>query len=89
MDVFETPNDYGYEDLSIPIPDLSVVEHLRSVLPESREDAYQFVDVEFEAAAEEVYAEIGRPTLDLEAGWTIFGQMRGPLHKMYDDSVIY
>ena len=49
----------------------------------------KFVDVEFEAAAEGVYAEIGRPTLDLVAGWTIFGQMRGPHHKVYDHSVVY
>ena len=89
MDVFETPNDYGYEDLSITISDLSVVEHIREMLPDSREEAYRFVDVEFEAAAEEVYAEIGKPALNLEAGWRIYGQMRGLLDAMYDNSVVY
>ena len=89
MDVFETPNNYGYEDLSIPIPDLSIVEHLRSLLPEVREEAYRFVDAEFGAAAEKVYTEIGKPALNLETGWKIFGQMRGLLHVVHDNSVVY
>ena len=86
LNVFEVPEEYGYDDLSIKV-DIDVVEHLRSTLEETREEAYRFVDDEFKAAAEEVYAELGMPPLTLEQGWQIFAAMRGPLHRMYDDSM--
>ncbi|KAI0739840.1 hypothetical protein C8Q80DRAFT_1112091, partial [Daedaleopsis nitida] len=85
-DIYEDPESYGYEDLGICV-DVSVVEHLRSKLVVTREEAFRFVDDDFKAAAEEVYAEIGSPQLVLERGWAIFGDMRGRLHNMLDTYV--
>lgn len=83
LDIYENPEAYGYEDLSIPV-NSEVVNALRNQLEVTREDAFRFVDDEFKAAAEEVYGELGRPNLAIDQGWAIFSTMRDRLHAMYD-----
>ncbi|KAI0749543.1 hypothetical protein C8Q80DRAFT_1119793 [Daedaleopsis nitida] len=73
-DIYEDPESYGYEDLGIPV----------DIRASSR-----FVDDEFKAAAEEVYAELGSPELALECGWAIFGDMPSRLHNMLDTYSTY
>lgn len=85
LDVYASPESYGYDDLSIQV-DTDVVNSLRKQLDVTREDAFRFVDHEFKAAADEVYSEIGSPVLVLDQGWTIFSSMRGHLHAMYDST---
>ncbi len=63
-DIYELPQEYGYEDMKIPV-NIEVVEALRSQLSVTREEVFRFVSPEFQAAAEEVYAEIGKPELEL------------------------
>lgn len=84
MDFFVRPHRYGGERLSIPVP-VDVVDELRKTLPISREEAFKWVDDEFAAAAEEVYAEIGSPERTLSTGWAVFARMTPLLHAMYDN----
>ncbi|KAI1781874.1 hypothetical protein LXA43DRAFT_590306 [Ganoderma leucocontextum] len=85
LDVYENPEAYGYDDLSIPV-EHEVVEGLRQQLEVTRSEAFRFVDDEFKAAAEEVYSEIGKPILAIDQGWAIFSSMRVHLHAMYESS---
>lgn len=80
MDVFSVPESYGYEDIRVPV-DVDVVEHLRGQIAESRDEAFRFVPDQFKAAAEEVYAVLGRPQLDLGSGWRVFAQMQAKLRS--------
>jgi hypothetical protein len=42
---------------------------------EERKKAYRFISREFEALADGVYLDLGRPTITLELGWAIFTLM--------------
>ncbi|KAI0641517.1 hypothetical protein C8Q79DRAFT_1014440 [Trametes meyenii] len=81
MNIYEACHAFGYQDIRIPV-DVEVVEHLRSKLPESREEAFRFVSDEFKAGAEKVYAGLGKPQLALEDGWEIFAQMQAKLRMI-------
>ncbi|KAI0752401.1 hypothetical protein C8Q80DRAFT_1266961 [Daedaleopsis nitida] len=80
---------YGCEDLSIPVTDMGLVRRLRDELPVTREEAFRFVDDEFDAAAWEAYAEIGSPELSVETGWATFSRMGAVLQRMHDATYVY
>lgn len=75
------PEAYNGQRLSVPV-DYNIVEELRAQLPVSREEAFRWVDDEFAAQADEVYANIGSPPLSLRSGWQIFSQMSPMLEEV-------
>lgn len=68
------PHDFGGEHCGIPVS-MTVLDELRDNLPISREEAFRWVDREFELAAEDVYRKVGSPTLTLQTGWDVFARM--------------
>lgn len=82
--IFTCPEAYGGERYSVPVP-REVIQALRENLDVSQEEAFHWVSDEFMAAAEEVFFEIGSPTLSLDSGWDTFVKMDTALTRMYDD----
>ncbi|KAI0629562.1 hypothetical protein C8Q77DRAFT_1065176 [Trametes polyzona] len=81
MDVYCNPEEFGYQDLRIPV-DVNLVEHLRKLLPDSREEVFRFVSDDFRAAAEQAYAELGCPPFCLKHGWEIYKDIQLRLRAM-------
>ena len=67
-------------DLNIPVS-RSIVEELRSEIPVERENAFRFVDDDFKARMETMYANMGRPELSLSNGWSLFRELRNRIHR--------
>jgi hypothetical protein len=81
--IFTCPEAYGGERYSQPIPSEATLA-LRNNLEISREEAFRWVSDEFAAAAAEIYAEIGSPSLSLDSGWDVFVTMAPLLARMYE-----
>ena len=82
--IFTCPEAYGGERYSQPVPSEATT-ILRNNLEISREAALRWVSDEFAAAANEVYVEIGSPSLSLDSRWDVFAMMAPLLEHMYDE----
>jgi hypothetical protein len=51
------------------------IDSLRADLQVSRKEAFRWVSDEFEAVADNVYAELGSPLLTIQTAWEIFSSM--------------
>ncbi|KAG6905157.1 hypothetical protein DXG01_004495, partial [Tephrocybe rancida] len=71
---FTVPDLYGGKDCRISV-DLTTINALRATIPVTREDAMQWVDVDFADCAQVAYILIGSPALEPLSGWNIFGDM--------------
>lgn len=72
--LMESPDQAGGIDCLVPVPS-AAIQTLRDFVTENvgpRDDFFQWVDNEFQALADEVYAELGSPKLTLENSWDIF-----------------
>ncbi|KAJ7429792.1 hypothetical protein B0H11DRAFT_2181067 [Mycena galericulata] len=72
--VFDMPEEYGLENLAIPITQVAVDE-LRSLIDTPREDTFRWVSDEFDALALQVYEGLGSPKMEARTGWAIFNAM--------------
>ncbi|KAJ7266659.1 hypothetical protein C8J57DRAFT_1068487 [Mycena rebaudengoi] len=72
--VFDMPEDYGLENLSIPVTQ-EAIDELRSLIDTPREEAFRWVSDEFDALASEVYDGLGSPRMETLTGWAIFNAM--------------
>ncbi|KAJ7842013.1 hypothetical protein B0H14DRAFT_2512073 [Mycena olivaceomarginata] len=72
--VFDMPEEYGLENLAIPVTQV-VVDELRSLIDTPREDAFRWVSDVFDALALRVYEGLGSPKMEARTGWAIFNAM--------------
>ncbi|KAJ7862259.1 hypothetical protein B0H14DRAFT_3614015 [Mycena olivaceomarginata] len=72
--VFDMPEEYGLENLAIPVTQV-VVDELRSLIDTPREDAFRWVSDAFDALALRVYEGLGSPKMEARTGWAIFNAM--------------
>ncbi|KAJ7712307.1 hypothetical protein B0H14DRAFT_2645370 [Mycena olivaceomarginata] len=72
--VFDMPEEYGLENLAIPVTQV-VVDELRSLIDTPREDAFRWVSDAFDALALWVYEGLGSPKMEAWTGWAIFNAM--------------
>ncbi|THU81695.1 hypothetical protein K435DRAFT_693004 [Dendrothele bispora CBS 962.96] len=82
--VLQSPECYGYRRWDIPIPQ-SAIDVLRGKIPVSRDEAFRWVDDEFNLAAQSAYQEIGSPELRCCNGWDIYKDMLDKLLEMYGE----
>ncbi|KAJ7841991.1 hypothetical protein B0H14DRAFT_3693007 [Mycena olivaceomarginata] len=66
--VFDMPEEYGLENLAIPVTQV-VVDELRSLIDTPREDAFRWVSDVFDALALRVYEGLGSPKMEARTGW--------------------
>lgn len=78
-DIFTSPAKYGGEKCAISIPK-AAIDVMRERLPVTREEAFQFVNPEFAAKADEIWNQIGRPVCNLKNAWQIFEMMLPHFH---------
>ncbi|KAH9916465.1 uncharacterized protein B0H18DRAFT_1124196 [Fomitopsis serialis] len=71
-DLWISPEDFGHERISIPVPRDAVETMRRKRLPSSRDAAYSWVDQDFAKRAEQAYDLLGCPLLAKETGWDVF-----------------
>jgi hypothetical protein len=68
------------ESVSLTARDCSIsvnpdtIRHLREAYggDNARQRAFSFVTPEFQAEADDIYVELGRPEISLETGWNVF-----------------
>ncbi|KAF8579620.1 hypothetical protein K439DRAFT_1648436 [Ramaria rubella] len=72
--IFTSPQAYGGEHCSIPIPQ-DAINALHAELLLSRQSVFQFVDEEFANHAGQVWHQLGSPPCSVSSGWEIFTKM--------------
>ncbi|KAJ7312478.1 hypothetical protein DFH08DRAFT_717654 [Mycena albidolilacea] len=80
-DAFNHPQNFGGLDCRIPIPK-AAVDEMRRILAEEvgpRENHLSWFSAEFAALAENIYTQIGKPTLSLDTAWDVFQKMSVPM----------
>lgn len=71
-EAYNNPGKWGGRDCLIPV-EVKVIDEMITEL--GGEDLLEFVSQVLAKKYEEVYEEIGSPTLSLRTGWTIFSTM--------------
>ncbi len=81
--LMESPDQAGGIDCLVPVPS-SAIQTLRDYVTENvgpREDYFRWVDIDFQALANLVHAELGLPKLTFENSWDIFRVMAPRLEQ--------
>ena len=60
-----------YENYGIKV-DQAVINAIHAKMPVTWAHSMRWVDDKFEKAREDIYNEVGRPTLSMTIGWSIF-----------------
>ncbi|KAJ7769746.1 hypothetical protein B0H14DRAFT_2402474, partial [Mycena olivaceomarginata] len=80
-DAFDHPQNFGGLDCLIEVPQ-TAVDDLRNMMTEDvgpRDTHLSWFTAEFDELAENVYKQIGKPTLSLESAWGVFEKMLRPM----------
>ncbi|KAJ7231516.1 hypothetical protein C8J57DRAFT_1580727 [Mycena rebaudengoi] len=85
-DALDHPQNYGGMDCRIPVPQ-AAVDDLRQMVTEDvgpRDAHLSWYSAEFHVLADQVYAEIGRPTLSVDTAWDVFQTMLEPVANLIE-----
>ncbi|KAJ7291675.1 hypothetical protein C8J57DRAFT_1588176 [Mycena rebaudengoi] len=85
-DALDHPQNYGGMDCRIPVPQ-AAVDDLRQMVTEDvgpRDAHLSWYSAEFHVLADQVYAEIGRPTLSVDTAWDVFQTMLEPMANLIE-----
>ncbi|KAJ6449991.1 hypothetical protein C8R45DRAFT_1114394 [Mycena sanguinolenta] len=86
--VFDMPEDYGLENLAIPVTQ-EAINALRSLIDTPRKEAFRWVSDDFDALALAVYNGVGSPKIEALSGWAIFNMMAPPIREQVEARNLY
>jgi hypothetical protein len=80
-DTFDHPQKFGGLDCHIPVPQAAIDDLHKMITEEAglRDAHLLWYSAEFAELAEDIYMQIGKPTLSLQTAWDIFQKMSQPI----------
>ncbi|KAJ7266195.1 hypothetical protein C8J57DRAFT_1511128 [Mycena rebaudengoi] len=85
-DTLDHHQNYGGMDCRLPVPQVAV-DDLRQMVTKdvgSRDLHLSWYSAEFHVVADQIYFEIGRPTLNVDTAWDVFQAMLEPMASVIE-----